>query len=316
MEWSVQQEQNRKALAVLAQHIARLTAHGSPATGAVPGFTLFRADQTTAPQSAMYEPCVCVVAQGRKCVMVGEETYVYDANNYLVAALPMPGMAHVLEATPDQPYLALALRLDQREISQLILDSSRLPPRQQAPGRGMATAEVSLPLLSAFQRLIDLHDTPEDAPILAPLVLREIYYRLLNGPQGERLRQMVSAGSHTHQIAKAINWLKENFRKPVVIEDLAVHVNMSSSTFYQHFRSMTALSPLQFHKQLRLQEARRLMLEERLDAASAAFQVGYESPSQFNREYSRLFGAPPMRDIANYRKSVAANVQDLANLAG
>ena len=315
MEWSVQQDQNSKALKALADHIARLTAHGEPALDAVPGLSLFRAEQPSAPRCAMYDPCICLVAQGRKCFLLGEETYVYDANNYLIAALPMPGMTYVVEATPEEPYLSLALRLDQRQISQLILDSSRLPPRPQPSGRGVATAEVNLPLLSAFQRLIDLYDTPEDAPILAPLVLREIYYRLLTGAQGERLRQMVSVGSHTHQIAQAITWLKENFRKPVVIEDLAALVNMSSSTFYQHFRSMTAISPLQFHKQLRLQEARRLMLEERMDAASAAFQVGYESPPQFNREYSRLFGAPPMRDISNYRKTIGA-VQELENLAG
>jgi transcriptional regulator GlxA family with amidase domain len=168
----------------------------------------------------------------------------------------------------------------------------------------MATAGVNLPLLAAFQRLVDLLDDEQDIPIMAPLIQREIFYRLLAGEQGDRLRQMVSTGSQTHQIAQAINWLKEHFRSAVPIDELAARVSMSSSTFYHHFRTMTAVSPLQFQKQLRLQEARRLMLEERVEAATAAFQVGYESASQFNREYSRLFGAPPLRDITNYRKAM------------
>jgi AraC-like DNA-binding protein len=196
------------------------------------------------------------------------------------------------------------LKLDQREISQLILDSRLPPPLRQPSSRGMATGEVSLPLLVAFQRLIDLLSDEQDIPILAPMIQREIFYRLLTGDQGERLRQMVSAGSQTHQIAQAINWLKEHFRLSVSIDELAAQACMSTSTFYHHFRTMTAVSPLQFQKQLRLQEARRLMLEERLEAATAAFEVGYESPSQFSREYNRLFGAPPLRDITNYRKSV------------
>jgi AraC-like DNA-binding protein len=169
----------------------------------------------------------------------------------------------------------------------------------------MATGEVTLPLLTAFQQLIDLLAEQQDIAILAPIIQREIIYRLLVGDQGERLRQIASAGSQSHQIARAIDWLKGNFTRPLRIEDLAAHVRMSTSTFHHHFRSMTALSPLQFQKQLRLREARRLMLAEQLDAATAAFQVGYESPSQFSREYNRLFGAPPLRDIANLRQLAA-----------
>lgn len=168
-----------------------------------------------------------------------------------------------------------------------------------------ATGEVTLPLLTAFQRLIDLFDEQWDIPILAPIIQREIIYRLLVGDQGTRLRQIASAGSQSHQIARAIDWLKSNFTRPLRIDDLAAHVRMSTSTFHHHFRSMTALSPLQFQKQLRLREARRLMLAEQLDAATAAFQVGYESPSQFSREYNRLFGAPPLRDITNLRQAAA-----------
>ncbi len=163
----------------------------------------------------------------------------------------------------------------------------------------MAVSEVPLPLLNAFQRLIDLLDDPESIPVLAPLVHREIFYRLLVGEQGPRLRQIVTAGSHSHQIARAIDWLKDNFKEPLRVDDLAAYSGMSTSSFHHHFRSLTAMSPLQFQKRLRLNEARQLMLTERLDAASASFQVGYESPSQFSREYNRLFGAPPLRDIRN-----------------
>lgn len=295
----------RQALKALGQSITRMIAKGPQVAGAIPGLALFSHDAPSEPQILMYEPSVCLVAQGRKCVMLGDETYIYDANNYLVSSLHMPGMVHIIEASADKPYIGLALKLDAREISQLILDSRLPPPRRQASGRGMATAEVNLPLLAAIQRLVDLLDDAQDIPIMAPLIQRELFYRLLVGEQGDRLRQMVSSGSQTHQIAQAINWLKEHFRSAVSIDELAARVSMSSSTFYQHFRSMTAVSPLQFQKQLRLQEARRLMLEERVEAATAAFQVGYESPSQFNREYHRLFGAPPLRDINNYRKAVA-----------
>ncbi len=172
----------------------------------------------------------------------------------------------------------------------------------------MATGEVTVPLLGAFQRLIDLFTEPKDIPILAPVIQREIIYRLLVGDQGARLRQIASAGSQSHQIAWAIDWLKGNFTQPLRIDDLATQVNMSTSTFHHHFRQLTAMSPLQYQKTLRLNEARRLMLTERLDAANAAFQVGYESPSQFSREYNRLFGAPPLRDITSLRQTVAGNI--------
>ena len=175
-------------------------------------------------------------------------------------------------------------------------------PRSQQANRGMATGEVTLSLLNAFQRLVDLLGDEKDIPILAPTIQREIVYRLLVGDQGARLRQIASTGSSSQQIAKAIDWLKSNFTQPLRVEDLAAKAGMSKSTFHHHFRSLTALSPLQFQKNLRLQEARRLMLTERLDAATSAFQVGYESPSQFSREYSRIFGAPPLRDMASLRQ--------------
>jgi len=289
------------SIGALGKSIARLTEGGELHTTAVPGLSLFRRIEPTEPITGVYEPSVCLVAQGAKRVLLGDDTYVYDAHHYLITSVHLPTVVQITEASPEKPYLGLRLMLDLREISQLMADSNLPPPRTQQSSRGMATGEVTLPLVTAFQRLIDLLAEQQDIPILAPVIQREIIYRLLVGDQGERLRQIASAGSQSQQIARAIDWLKGNFTQQLRIDDLAAQANMSSSTFHHHFRTMTALSPLQFQKQLRLREARRLMLAERMDAANAAFQVGYESPSQFSREYNRLFGAPPLRDITNLR---------------
>ena len=236
-------------------------------------------------------------------MLLGDDTYVLDVHHFLITSVDLPTVVQIIKASQEKPYLGLILKLDRREISQLMVDSNLPPPRAQQSSRGMAIGEVTLPLLTAFQRLIDLLAEPKDIPILAPIIQREIVYRLLVGDQGARLRQMASAGSQSQQIARAIDWLKSNFTQSLRIEDLATQVNMSTSTFHHHFRVLTAMSPLQYQKWLRLNEARRLMLIERLDAATAAFQVGYESPSQFSREYSRLYGAPPLRNITNLRRS-------------
>jgi AraC-like DNA-binding protein len=215
-------------------------------------------------------------------------------------------VVQIVDASREKPYLGLMLKLDMRAMTQMMMDNHLPAPPARNSSRGMATGEMTLPLLNAFQRLVDLLGDGNAIPILAPTIQKEIIYRLLVGDQGARLRQIATAGSQSHQIARAIDWLKNNFRQPLHIDELAAQARMSTSTFHHHFRSTTALSPLQFQKQLRLQEARRLMLMERLDAASAGFQVGYESPSQFSREYSRLFGAPPLRDIAKLRQVAIA----------
>jgi AraC-like DNA-binding protein len=295
------------ALAALARSIARWTDKDGLHVTAISALALARVDALNQPTSYTYEPSICLVAQGVKRVLLGDDTYVYDAHHYLITSVVLPAVVQVIKASREKPYLGLILKLDRREISQLMADSHLPPPRAQQSSRGMATGGVALPLLNAFQRLIDLLAEPKDIPILAPIIQREILYRLLVGDQGARLRQIASAGSQSHQIARAIDWLKGNFTRPLRIDDLAGQASMSISTFHHHFRSMTALSPLQFQKQLRLQEARRLMLAERLDAANAAFQVGYESPSQFSREYSRVFGAPPLRDIMNLRQIAGGN---------
>lgn len=291
----------------LAKSIARWTEHGELYTSAVPGLALFRRDQPTEPASGMYEPGVCLVAQGSKRVLLGDDIYVYDARHYLITSVHLPTIVQVTKASPEKPYLGLMLKFDLREVSQLMLDSNLPQPRPQQSSRGMATGETTPQLLNAFVRLIDLLHDERDIPILAPVIQREIVYRLLVGDQGERLRQMATAGSQSQQIAKAIGWLKSNYTQAVSMDKLAMEANMSTSTFHHHFKALTALSPLQYQKQLRLQEARRLMLVERVDAANAAFLVGYESPSQFSREYSRQFGAPPLRDIMSLRQTTGVS---------
>jgi len=283
----------------LADSVARLTKDGELRPSAIPGLSLFRRTESSEPVTGMYEPSVCLIAQGSKRVKLGDDTYVYDTSHYLFAGLHLPVITQVIEASDERPYLGLKLTFNYRDISQLMADSQLPPPRNQKTDRGMATGKMNVSLANAFQRLVDLLDEEQDIPILAPVIQREIFYRLLVGDQGARLRQLAAMGTQSQQVARAISWLKENFSQPLRVDELAEMANMGTSTFHHHFRSMTALSPLQYQKQLRLQEARNLMLSERLDAATAAFQVGYESPSQFSREYNRMFGAPPVRDISN-----------------
>lgn len=300
------------ALRVLRKSIARWTDNGDRLVTAIPGLSMFRRDAPTLPASYMYERSVCLVAQGVKQAMLGDETYVYDARHFLITSVDLPVVCRVLNASREQPYLSLLLKLDRQEMSQMIADCNLPTPRAPHSTRGMAIGQVTLPLLTVFQRLIDLLDEPKDIPILAPIVQREIVYRLLVGEHGKYLRQMTLAGSQGQPIVRAIRWLKCNFAKPLRIKELAGHVNMSPSTFHAHFRMLTAMSPLQYQKWLRLSEARRLMLTERLDATTASFQVGYESPSQFSREYSRSFGAPPLRDVTSLRTSAEGFIRKVA----
>ncbi len=283
----------------LAQKIAQLTEKQHRLVSAIPGLLVVRYEAPTKPVSAMYEPCICLVAQGSKRVMLGEEEYVYDANHYLIASTALPVVASVVMASKENPLLGLVLKLDLSMISQLLVDKDFPTARFPEAEPSMSLSEVSAPLLHNFHHLLELLDSPEDIPILAPLVQKEILYRLLMGDQGPRLRHIATKGSQGHQIAKAIDWLRKNYVQQITVEGLAKETGMSISTFHQHFRAMTAMSPLQFQKWLRLHEARRLLLAERLDVTSVAMQVGYESPSQFSREYKRQFGFPPLRDIKN-----------------
>ncbi len=288
--------------------IARWTNKGDQFPSAVPALSLFREDEPTEPMNVVYEPSICMVVQGAKRVLLGNEEYVYNDHQYLITSVDLPTFFQVIEASKERPLLGLKLTFDIQEVSQLLVDSNFPHHRAQQSGHGMATSEITLPLLTAFQRLIDLLDEKHDIPILAPIIQKEIIYLLLVGEQGARLRQIASAGSQSQHIAEAIKWLKNNFTQQLRINDLASQARMSTSSFHNHFRSMTALSPLQYQKHLRLHEARRLMLAESLDAATAAFQVGYESPSQFSREYNRMFGAPPLRDISLLRQRISDHI--------
>ncbi|MGE0918257.1 AraC family transcriptional regulator N-terminal domain-containing protein [Trichlorobacter lovleyi] len=290
------------ALVTLRESIARWTNGGEQGPGTIPALSFFREDGPTEPFSAVYEPCVCMVVQGAKRVMLGDESYVYNPHQYLIASVDLPTFVQVIEASKERPLLGLKLTFDMQQISRMLIDSNFPHHRAQKSEYGMATSEITLPLLTAFQRLIDLLEDEHDIPMLAPIIQKEIIYLLLVGEQGARLRQIAAAGSQSQQIARVVEWLKKNFSQQFRIEDLASQARMSTSSFHNHFRSITAQSPLQFQKHLRLHEARRLMLAESLDAATAAFQVGYESPSQFNREYNRMFGAPPLRDISKLRQ--------------
>jgi AraC-like DNA-binding protein len=236
-------------------------------------------------------------------VLLGEETYVYDASRFLISSVDLPVVANILEASEKKPYLGLVLELDLQEISQLIVDSGLPLNRSRQARKGMAVGQLTLPLLGAFQRLMDLLGEDENITILAPLIKREIFFRLLTTDQGPRLQQITASGSHSHQISQAIDWLKNNYTSPLRVKELAADAGMSKSAFHNHFKVMTSMTPLQFQKRLRLNEARRLMLTENLDALTVTYEVGYESPSQFSREYSRLFGAPPLRDINRLRQT-------------
>ena len=225
---------------------------------------------------------------------------------FLITSVDLPVVAQIIEASSEKPYLGLTMEMDLRVIAQLMLDH-QIPSVKTSKDRlGIAVSEMTPALLDAFNRLLDLLEYPEDVSALAPLVQMEILYRLLTGEQGARLCEISSVGNRGYRISHAINWLKENFNKPVKVEDLASKSGLSVSAFHNHFREITAMSPLQFQKKMRLNEARRLMLTEHFDASRAAYEVGYESPSQFSREYSRLFGAPPMRDIQNLAQDTAS----------
>ncbi|HGS4501388.1 TPA: AraC family transcriptional regulator N-terminal domain-containing protein [Vibrio parahaemolyticus] len=288
----------------LAKLIDRWTGDANQYDTPISGLRFSRWTTPTPPTSYTHNPSICLIAQGRKRVLLGEESFIYDANHFLISSVDLPIIANIIEASEEQPYLGLIMELDLTEISQLIIDSELAFTQAKEAQKGIAVGELSESLLGAFVRLAELLDEGQNIKILAPIIKREIFYRLLMSEQGTRLHQIVTAGSHSHQIAKAIDWLKNNFVKPLSVGDLASYTGMSKSSFYTHFRSMTSMTPLRFQKKLRLSEARRLMLTENLDAMAATFKVGYESPSQFSREYSRLFGAPPSKDIKSLRENL------------
>ena len=262
---------------------------------------LIRASAPSPQACLLYDPSVCIAVQGRKRTVVGGEAVVYDPLHYIVISVTLPVIAEVLEASPEQPYLCARIDIEPREIGRLILEAGEPDPRRVRSERGLQLAPVSDPMLDALLRLLRLLESPRDAPVLAPLALREILYRTLTGELGQLMREVAIADSRAQRIDRAVELIKERYAKPIRIEQLAEAVNMSPSSLHRAFKAVTGVTPLQFQKQLRLHEARRLMFAEGLDAATAGYQVGYESPSQFSREYRRLFGVPPRREIERLR---------------
>jgi AraC-like DNA-binding protein len=286
---------------VLARAIGRVAQTAGDHTTAVPALTLHRRNAPTEPLHCIYNLGLGVVAQGDKQVLLGSESIQYSAGQSMLTTIDLPVISHVTRATAREPFLGLMLTLDARSILQIASEMDEPRSRREQAYQSISFETLDDALLDALVRLVTLLREPALVHRLAPLIQQEITIRLLTGPHGPQLRQLVTAGSPSQQIAKAVAWLKQNFVHAMNGDHLADRAHMSPSTFRQHFRALTGVSPLQYQKQLRLQEARQLMLNENLDAGSAAGRVGYESPSQFSREYSRLFGAPPQRDIKRLR---------------
>jgi AraC-like DNA-binding protein len=290
-------EQSREELTALVERYAQV--EGVTLTQ-WPALSFFRADSPSDRGCALYEPCLGLLLQGNKHILLGEDRFEQEYGHYLISSIDVPVSAQVTRASRQQPCLCLTLRLDPLRIGEW-LSEMKLPKPATATARGIGLSPVGAEILDPLLRLARLLDSPDDLPVLAPLIERELMYRLLTGEQGARLAQIAIAGGQGQQIARAIQWLKQHYNKPLRICDLASMVNMSASSLHHHFREITAMSPLQYQKVLRLHEARRLLLTEGCDVATAAHRVGYESPSQFSREYSRHHGAPPLRDVNRLR---------------
>ncbi|MET0268343.1 MAG: AraC family transcriptional regulator [Duganella sp.] len=270
----------------------------------VPGLTIYRHVAPTEAHSSTYQPSIALVAQGKKQVDLGPTQFIYDETHFLLTSLELPVTSRVIEASAQRPYLCVRLALDMAMVRALIGHGGMPPACPASPDSAslaMTTGPTSAPLLDVFGRLLDLQHAPADTAFLGDLWAREIVYRVLQSAEGERLRGIATAGDYSEKTAAAVAWIKEHFARPLRLEELADVAAMGRSTLHRHFRALTAMTPLQYQKLLRLQAARRLMLTEGRDAASAAFEVGYESASQFNREYSRFFGRSPMRDIKALR---------------
>ncbi len=285
----------------LAQGIAaHAPTHGEHRTG-IAGLLLFRRTAPSVCYRATYEPSLTVFVQGRKLIQLGGHEYLCDESSFLLSSIDVPVQSQIVEASEQKPLLSMLLRLDMSMVQEVLSREDLPEPERLSDSRGLAIGETSIGLLEASLRLIKLVDTPEDIPFLSPLIQREMIYRVLRTPQGERLRAIATRGELSNRTARAIAWLRANYTKPLHMQELANVARMGVSTLHHQFRALTTMSPLQYQKQLRLQAARQRMLMEGIDATNAAYEVGYESVSQFSREYSRFFGQPPMRDVKTLR---------------
>ena len=312
-EASLLRDQAHEMRTELARKIALFIGSAENRTTDVPGLTLHRRIAPTAPCSMTYQPGVTVIGQGRKRVELGRNVFIYDASRFLLTSLDLPVVSRVIEASEEVPCLALSLKLEIPVVREILSREEIQVAEVLTDSPGMATGETTVEFLSACCRLVDLLHSPQDIPFLSGQIQREIIYRILRSAEGARLRAIATVGEQSHRTAKAIAWIRTNYAKPLRVEDLAEIAGMGVSTLHHHFRVLTSMSPLQYQKQLRLQAARGRMLMDGLDAASAAFEVGYESASQFNREYSRFFGQPPMRDIRTLRSPSAQPLESVSN---
>jgi AraC-like DNA-binding protein len=295
-------EQIYKRQKELAKLIERYSGQDGNHTTAVPSLFFTRLSNAVGPSHGVYNPSLCIIVQGMKEVLLAQERFIYNPANYLVASVDLPVTAQVIEASTAVPYLAFKLEFTPSQILEVLGNAEIQADSKKSEKRAMFVSPIDSSMLDAVIRLVRLLDNPKDIPVLAPLFKQEILYRVLQGPYGGTLGQMAIEGSYTYRIRDAIEHIMHNYDQSFRIEDLADIASMSVSSLHRHFKEVTAMSPIQFQKQIRLQEARRLLLAESTDAADVAFRVGYESPSQFSREYSRMFGLPPREDIKRLRE--------------
>lgn len=287
-------EAQRKELVTLIDKYSKVD--GPHETG-VPGMVFFRSTRTDIRMSSVYDASMCIVIQGKKEVILEDESYEYAESEYLITPVDLPVIGQITEASPEKPYLNLKIGIDLRQLSELLVDAGQTVQSTCATGRCVLIGKVDETMGDSLLRLARLVDAPQDIPLLAPMITREIYYRLLQGKYGKTLAQFGLNGSNLQRISTVIRKIKSDYAKPIRVEALAELAGMSVSSFHSHFKEVTAMSPLQYQKRLRLMEARQIMLTKAADAASTAYEVGYESASQFSREYARMFGNPPGRDI-------------------
>lgn len=297
------QQDEPGVLGALARAVGRFAPNDGDHATAIPQLSLHRRSAATEPLHCIYGFGVGITVSGRKRVALGEEVFDYAAGQSLLTTAELPVVTHVTQASPTQPFLGLMLRLDPRAIVQAAAEMALPQPTKDYSYRAMSLGDLDATLLGTVMRLVELLDEPRLIPQIAPLLQQEILVRLLAGRHGPQLQRLVAVGSPSQQVAQSMAWLKMNFTRPVLADELAASAHMSPSTFRQHFRAVAGMSPMQYLKQLRLQEARQLMLNQGIDAGTAGVRVGYESASQFSREYARLFGAPPLRDIRRMRET-------------
>jgi AraC-like DNA-binding protein len=286
----------------LAERIARRFSEDGSVDAAI-GLSLFRYSSPTGPVYAVNEPSFCIIVQGSKELLLGNERYRYDASRYLLVSAALPVVGRILEATKVRPYLAVRISLNPALVTAVLMEAGLFVPRAGRAIKAVAVSRLDTDLLDSVLRLVRLVDAPRDYAALAPLAIREIVYRLALGEQGGRLAQIALEAGRAHRIAKAIALLRRGYNKPLRIASLAQQLGMSTSGLHHHFKTVTAMSPLQFQKQLRLQEARRLLVAGEFDAATTGYRVGYDDASQFSREYKRFFGEPPLRDVERLRRN-------------